>query len=138
MLLMDSLGGSSKALMIACISPSEVYAEETMSTLNYATRTMNIKNKPIIKMDAKEQIKFNLKREVQLLRLQNTFLRQELSKLTGSSHLDIPDIAELEMLIKGVAPSEDGMFPSINAKKNRANMSHSFDIKNGLLEKSGK
>ena len=138
MLLMDSLGGSSKALMIACISPSEVYAEETMSTLNYATRTMNIKNKPIIKMDAKEQIKFNLKREVQLLRLQNTFLRQELSKLTGSSHLDIPDITELEMLIKGVAPSEDGMLPPINTKRNRANMSHSFEIKNGLAEKSGK
>jgi kinesin family member 12 len=54
MLLMDSLGGSSKALMIACVSPSHMWAEETISTLNYATRTMNIKNKPIIQMDAKE------------------------------------------------------------------------------------
>ena len=48
MLLMDSLGGTSKALMIACISPSATYIDETLSTLNYATRTMNIKNKPII------------------------------------------------------------------------------------------
>ena len=48
MLLMDSLGGTSKALMIACISPSSVYIEETLSTLNYACRTMNIKNKPVI------------------------------------------------------------------------------------------
>jgi hypothetical protein len=48
MLLMDSLGGTSKALMIACVSPSNVYGDETISTLNYATRTMNIKNKPII------------------------------------------------------------------------------------------
>lgn len=48
MLLMDSLGGTSKALMIACISPSLAYVEETISTLNYATRTMNIKNKPVI------------------------------------------------------------------------------------------
>jgi hypothetical protein len=48
MLLMDSLGGASKALMIACVSPSSQWAEETISTLNYATRTMNIKNKPII------------------------------------------------------------------------------------------
>ena len=54
MLLMDSLGGSSKALMIACVSPSEIYSEETISTLNYATRTMNIKNKPVIQMDPKE------------------------------------------------------------------------------------
>lgn len=48
MLLMDSLGGASKALMIACVSPSEVYLDETLSTLNYALRTMNIKNKPVI------------------------------------------------------------------------------------------
>lgn len=48
MLLQDSLGGTSKALMIACVSPSETYVDETTSTLNYATRTMNIKNKPIL------------------------------------------------------------------------------------------
>ena len=48
MLLMDSLGGSSKALMIACVSPSAVYFEESLSTMNYASRTMNIKNKPVI------------------------------------------------------------------------------------------
>lgn len=50
--------------MIACVSPSEAYVDETISTLNYATRTMNIKNKPIVQMDAKEQIIFNLKREI--------------------------------------------------------------------------
>lgn len=50
MLLMDSLGGSSKALMVACVSPSSVYFDQTLSTLNYATRTMNIKNKPVIQM----------------------------------------------------------------------------------------
>ena len=64
MLLQDSLGGSSRALMIACVSPSETYADETISTLNYATRTMNIKNKPVIQVDPKEQIIFNLKREI--------------------------------------------------------------------------
>lgn len=53
MLLMDSLGGNSKALMIACISPSAVYFDETLSTMNYAARTMNIKNKPIIKFTIK-------------------------------------------------------------------------------------
>ena len=59
MLLMDSLGGTSKALMIACISPSNTYIEETLSTLNYACRTMNIKNKPVIQMDQKEQVIYN-------------------------------------------------------------------------------
>lgn len=64
--------------MIACISPSEVYLEETMSTLNYATRTMNIKNKPVVQMDPKEQIIFNLKREIQLLKMENEFLKERI------------------------------------------------------------
>ncbi len=51
MLLMDSIGGSSKTLMIACVTPSSLYAEESMSTLNYAARTMNIKNKPHVQVN---------------------------------------------------------------------------------------
>ena len=43
MLLMDSIGGTAKTLMIACVSSSSVYSDKTMSTLNYASRTMNIK-----------------------------------------------------------------------------------------------
>ena len=50
MLLMDSIGGASKTLMIACVSPSIVYADETLTTLNYASRAMNIKNKPIVQV----------------------------------------------------------------------------------------
>ena len=83
MLLMDSLGGASKALMIACVSPSHMWAEETISTLNYATRTMNIKNKPIIQMDAKEQIIYNLKREIHLLKIENDYLKDQIYRLNG-------------------------------------------------------
>lgn len=136
---MDSLGGASKTLMIACISSLEEYADETLSTLNYATRTMNIKNKPIIQMDAKEQIKFNLKREVQLLRLQNNFLRQELAKLTGDYNIQVPDVPELEHLIGGKMPPESSMLPSIHDRKNKAEVSQSFDGKNGApIDASGK
>ena len=62
MLLMDSLGGTSKALMIACMTPSDNYLEETVSTLNYAARVMNIKNKPVVQRDAKDQIIFSFKK----------------------------------------------------------------------------
>lgn len=48
--------------MIACISPSAVYFEETLSTLKYATRTMNIKNKPIIQVD-----KIRLEKRIDLI-----------------------------------------------------------------------
>ena len=99
---------------------------------------MNIKNKPVIKMDAKEQIKFNLKREVQLLRLQNNFLRQEYMKVTGESYVDMPELPELERLV-GKVSDDSGLFPSINNRRNMAEVSHSFDgAHRGGMSKGGK
>ncbi|CAA2933623.1 kinesin KIN-5D [Olea europaea subsp. europaea] len=45
-LLRDSLGGKTKTCIIATISPSIHSLEETLSTLDYAHRAKNIKNKP--------------------------------------------------------------------------------------------
>ena len=50
-LLMDTLGGSSKALMFACCSPADHFLEETLSTLSYAMRARNIVNKPSVQLD---------------------------------------------------------------------------------------
>ncbi|KAI0531431.1 hypothetical protein KFK09_000986 [Dendrobium nobile] len=47
-LLRDSLGGKTKACIIANISPSIQCLEETLSTLEYAHRARSIKNKPEI------------------------------------------------------------------------------------------
>ncbi|XP_078154795.1 kinesin-like protein KIN-4C [Carex rostrata] len=49
--LQDSLGGNSKTIMIACISPADSNADETINTLKYAKRARNIKNKAIINRD---------------------------------------------------------------------------------------
>lgn len=43
-LLQDSLGGNSRTVMIACISPAKSNIEESINTLRYAERTRNIKN----------------------------------------------------------------------------------------------
>ncbi|CAN1275074.1 Kinesin-like protein KIN-5B [Linum perenne] len=45
-LLRDSLGGKTKTCIIATISPSGHSLEETLSTLDYAHRAKNIRNKP--------------------------------------------------------------------------------------------
>lgn len=90
MLLMDSLGGTSKALMIACVSPSSAYSDETLSTLNYACRAMNIKNKPVVQLDAKEQVIYNLRREVDLLKLENTWLKAKVNELNGGEPIEMP------------------------------------------------
>jgi len=46
-LLMDSLGGNTKTIMIAAISPADYNYDETLSTLRYASRAKNIKNQVI-------------------------------------------------------------------------------------------
>ncbi|PHH87342.1 hypothetical protein CDD83_8994 [Cordyceps sp. RAO-2017] len=45
-LLQDSLGGRTKTCIIATISPAKSNMEETISTLDYAFRAKNIRNKP--------------------------------------------------------------------------------------------
>ena len=77
-LLMDSLGGSSLALMVACCSPSPLHVEETMSTLHYATRARNIINRPTVAQDPQQQLISRLKDECETLRKENGYLRQQL------------------------------------------------------------
>lgn len=45
-MLQDSLGGRTKTCIIATVSPAKSNLEETISTLDYAFRAKNIKNKP--------------------------------------------------------------------------------------------
>lgn len=45
-LLRDSLGGRTKTCIIATVSPAVHCLEETLSTLDYAHRAKNIRNKP--------------------------------------------------------------------------------------------
>lgn len=47
-LLQDSLGGNAHTLMIACVSPAEWNANETINTLKYANRARNIKNRAVL------------------------------------------------------------------------------------------
>ena len=47
-MLQDSLGGRTKTCIIATVSPAKSNLEETVSTLDYAFRAKNIRNKPQI------------------------------------------------------------------------------------------
>lgn len=51
-LLQDALGGNSQTFFIACVSPADTNASETLSTLHYANRARNIKNAPTKNVDA--------------------------------------------------------------------------------------
>ncbi|NXS60019.1 KIF7 protein, partial [Brachypteracias leptosomus] len=47
-ILKDSLGGNAQTVMIACVSPSSLDFDESLNTLNYASRAQNIQNKAVV------------------------------------------------------------------------------------------
>lgn len=67
-LLKDSLGGNSKTTMIACCNMLEACLPETVSTLRYANRAKNIKNKPKVNQDPKDALLLALKAEIAALK----------------------------------------------------------------------
>ncbi|KAH8411652.1 hypothetical protein KR215_008096, partial [Drosophila sulfurigaster] len=69
-LLQDSLGGNSITLMIACVSPADYNVAETLSTLRYADRALQIKNKPVVNLDPHAAEVMMLKDTIQKLRME--------------------------------------------------------------------
>ncbi|XP_072171321.1 uncharacterized protein [Diadema setosum] len=68
-LLKDSLGGNSKTIMIATISPASIHYNETMSTLRYARRAKHIVNQPIINEDRNVRLIRELREEINRLKM---------------------------------------------------------------------
>ncbi|OON14670.1 kinesin motor domain protein [Opisthorchis viverrini] len=60
-LLQNALGGNSKTIMIAAISPADINYQESLSTLRYADRAKRIKNKAIVNEDPMEKLIRELK-----------------------------------------------------------------------------
>ncbi|XP_061478581.1 kinesin-like protein KIF16B isoform X2 [Rhineura floridana] len=67
-LLKDSLGGNSKTIMIATVSPADVNYGETLSTLRYANRAKNIINKPTVNEDPNVKLIRELRAEIARLK----------------------------------------------------------------------
>lgn len=63
-LLQDSLGGNTKTLMIASVSPALDNYDETISTLRYAARARNIKNTPKVNIDPKDAMIMEYMQEI--------------------------------------------------------------------------
>jgi len=67
-LLQDSLGGNTKTVMVAALSPADYNYEETLSTLRYADRAKSIKNKPKINEDPKDALLREYQDEIKQLK----------------------------------------------------------------------
>ncbi|XP_074263675.1 kinesin-like protein KIN-4C isoform X2 [Silene latifolia] len=88
-LLQDSLGGNCKTVMIACVSPADTNAEETLNTLKYANRARNIQNKAVINRDP-------VAAQLQQMRGQIEQLQAELLYYRGDSSVSFEELQILK------------------------------------------
>jgi hypothetical protein len=94
-LLQDSLGGNSRTIMLACVSPADFNIEESVNTLRYATSARNIKNsatRNVIKTVSPEEAA-KLQRENQLLLAQVKEMQETLQKMAQDA---TPSLASTE------------------------------------------
>ncbi|KAM3134225.1 hypothetical protein pb186bvf_013645 [Paramecium bursaria] len=101
-LLQDSLGGNTKTVMVANIGPADYNYEETMSTLRYANRAKNIKNKPKINEDPKDAMIREYQEEINRLKdeLQRKGLGQGGQKRITEQVIEVEDdeaLTELQL-----------------------------------------
>lgn len=84
-LLQDSLGGNTKTVMIAAVSPADYNYEETLTTLRYASRAKTIKNKPRVNEDPKDALLKQYEDEIRKLK--------EMLEKGGSTAISAPPAA---------------------------------------------
>eukprot|EP00899_Mesostigma_viride_P028002 jgi/Mesvir1/8387/Mv12632-RA.1 len=67
-LLKESLGGNSKTVMMAAISPADVDVAETLNTLAYAVRTKMVTTRAVVNEQSAVKIIKSLKEEIEALK----------------------------------------------------------------------
>lgn len=67
-LLANALGGNSKTIMIAALSPADINYDETLSTLRYADRAKKIKNKATVNENPMDKLIRELREENEKLK----------------------------------------------------------------------
>ncbi|XP_076312392.1 kinesin-like protein 98A isoform X1 [Tachypleus tridentatus] len=92
-LLKDSLGGNTKTMMIATISPALCNYGESLSTLRYANRAKNIINRPTINEDPNVKLIRELRKEI-------AHLKELLGESVKSSPMMVERIHENEARVK--------------------------------------
>ncbi|CAG9317795.1 unnamed protein product [Blepharisma stoltei] len=79
-ILKEALGGNTKTIMIACISPSLHYIDETLNTLKYAERARKIINKTSQNISEVEAHVSEYKEIISSLRQEIEFLSMQLKR----------------------------------------------------------
>ncbi|KAL5127457.1 Kinesin-like protein KIN-12D [Glycine soja] len=95
-LLQDSLGGNSKTMIIANVSPSICCAAETLNTLKFAQRAKLIQNNAVVNKDSTGDV-IALQHQIRLLKVEELSIlkrRQNISRSLSFSLSSIRDIKQ--------------------------------------------
>ncbi|XP_002021733.2 kinesin-like protein KIF14 [Drosophila persimilis] len=88
-LLRENLGGNSKTVMLATISPASIHADETLATLRYACKARSIVNRVKVNESPHDKIIRDLRAEVDRLKsLRNEYERQR--RISGNKNNPSP------------------------------------------------
>ncbi|KAK5113644.1 hypothetical protein LTR62_003271 [Meristemomyces frigidus] len=100
-LLQDSLGGRTKTCIIATLSPAKSNLEETISSLDYAFRAKNIRNKPQVnQMVSKKTLLREFTAEIEKLKSELVATRQRNGVyLTAESYEEITTESESRRIL---------------------------------------
>ncbi|XP_016156268.1 PREDICTED: kinesin-like protein KIF7 [Ficedula albicollis] len=93
-ILKDSLGGNAQTVMIACVSPSSSDFDESLNTLNYASRAQNIQNKAVV--NCRRETEHMEELQLQIRQLQKVLEQRQRSETrtirrSGSARRGAPD-----------------------------------------------
>ncbi|XP_020226379.1 kinesin-like protein KIN-12C isoform X2 [Cajanus cajan] len=141
-LLQDSLGGNSKTMIIANVSPSICCANETLSTLKFAQRAKLIQNNAKVNEDASGDVSA-LQWQIQQLKGQLSFLMNNKNFPTSISNIQqnsescmLSEVSEgYEILGERVITGHNLLIPSKEVRQREEDIQHTSSMLRHYKEK---
>mmetsp|Transcript_31214 Transcript_31214/g.62040 ORF Transcript_31214/g.62040 Transcript_31214/m.62040 type:complete len:532 (+) Transcript_31214:131-1726(+) len=148
-LLQNSLGGNAKTVMCANCGPADYNYDETISTLRYANRAKNIKNKPKINEDPKDAMLREFQDEIKALRQQleatqrGVMIRPDGTEvmMTNAQQEIIEKIVEREVIKEvrvGISEEEMAAIHAKNEEEKRRVMKQAQEDMRALIDQGAR
>eukprot|EP01035_Chromulina_nebulosa_P020602 gene20602-26712_t len=137
-ILINSLGGRGRTLLIACVTEASGSQAETLRTLKFSMSCARIKNRPVKFLDPQEKLITELREEIKRLRLENKKLRSSLLSAPSDSRrlnkTESPNDIDNESLPFRRAISAEENLTNNNNKKIKSNSKTKKSMKNNYSD----
>lgn len=136
-LLKESLGGNSRTVMLATVSPASAHVDETLSTLRYASRARSIVNVARINEDPNARLIRELRAEIERLKLAQSEQRGGGDPDDSAEYATLADIAELKRALQDKEREVADMQRSWEDKLRQMGAASHILEESALLENTG-